>query len=93
MSQEGFYDKLMRKSWDQPLVPAGAVATVVCLLYGFRSFHRGDSKNAQLLMRARILAQAFTVVAMGIGAAYGLKPVDRPKTHEEKMERLHGVAR
>jgi Hypoxia induced protein conserved region len=81
------YSKLMRKFQKEPLVPLGAAVTVGCLLYGFRAFHRGDKKNAQVMMRARVVAQAFTVLAMGAGAAYGFKPVDRPKTHEEKMER------
>jgi hypothetical protein len=41
-----------------------------------------------MLMRGRVLAQGFTVLAMGIGAFYGMKPHDRPSTYEEKLEQL-----
>ena len=38
-------------------------------------------------MRGRVAAQAFTVIAMGVGAYLGMKPNAGPKTMEEKMER------
>lgn len=36
-------------------------------------------------MRGRVIAQGVTVVALGIGGYFGMKPHDRPKTMEEKM--------
>ena len=33
-------------------------------------------------MRGRVLAQGFTIMVMSLGAFYGLKPHDRPKTYQ-----------
>lgn len=66
----------------------GAAATVFFLLSGLRSFYSGNRIQAQQLMRGRVVAQGFTVVAMAAGAFYGIKPHDRPKTMEEKMQNL-----
>jgi hypothetical protein len=41
-----------------------------------------------MLMRGRVLAQGFTVIAMAVGAYYGVKPHDRPATYEEKLKQL-----
>lgn len=54
---------------------------------GLRSFQQGAVKQAQIMMRGRVVAQAITVIAMGAGAYFGIKPHDRPKTMEEKLER------
>lgn len=35
---------------------------------GLRSMKTGDKKAAQQMMRGRVVAQAFTVIVMGIGA-------------------------
>eukprot|EP01031_Cornospumella_fuschlensis_P026842 gene26843-32440_t len=83
---ETFWEKATRKTKEQPLVPIGIGATLFFLGSGFRSFLRGEKARAQMLMRGRVVAQAFTVIAMGAGAYFGLKP-DRPKSMEEKMER------
>ena len=84
--KESFVDKLIRKSTAEPLVPIGAVATLVCLGAGLRAFHQGQAATSQRLMRGRVLAQGFTVVVMLAGAAYGFKPGGhRPKTYGEKM--------
>jgi hypothetical protein len=37
-------------------------------------------------MRGRVAAQAFTVIAMGVGAYLGIKPHNRPVGMEQKME-------
>ena len=56
--------------------------------HGLRSFHRGDKATSQSMMRFRIVAQGFTVVAFMVGSIFfGMKPHDRPKSMEEKMER------
>jgi hypothetical protein len=60
----------------------GALATVGFLSAGFRSFLRGEKKNAQFLMRGRVIAQGFTVVMMCIGTFYGLKPQRKPHIEE-----------
>ena len=85
--QETFIEKTLRKCKADPLVPIGAAATLVFLGTGFRAFQRGDSRNAQLLMRGRVLAQGFTIMVMCMGVVMGLKPHDRPKTYTEKLNR------
>jgi len=54
---------------------------------GFKAFRNGQVQKSQVLMRGRVAAQAFTVIAMGVGAYMGMKPNAGPKTMEEKMER------
>lgn len=54
---------------------------------GFKAFRNGQTQKSQVLMRGRVAAQAFTVIAMGVGAYLGMKPNAGPKTMEEKMER------
>ena len=41
-----------------------------------------------MMMRGRIAAQAFTVIAMGMGAYFGMKPHNRPVDMEEKMNNM-----
>lgn len=71
---EPFLDKVVRKFSQEPLVPVGAILTTAFLTSGFRAFVRGDAKRAQVLMRGRVLAQGFTVLAMCAGAYLGFKP-------------------
>lgn len=57
------------------ICPSGCLATAGALLYGLRAFHLGKNKQSQLLMRGRIAAQGFTVVAIIFGIfASSLKP-------------------
>jgi heme A synthase len=59
--------------WDfmkeQPLVPIGMVTTTAVLVVGFYSMYLRDPKLSQRMMRARVAAQLFTVVA-GVGYTY-----------------------
>lgn len=55
---------------------------------GFRAYQRGDKHRSQMMMRGRIAAQAFTVIAMGMGAYFGMKPHNRPVDMEEKMNNM-----
>ncbi|KAL4648777.1 HIG1 domain family member 2A, mitochondrial [Arapaima gigas] len=73
--EEGFGDKFVRKTKENPFVPLGCLATAGALTYGLISFKQGKTRQSQLLMRARIFAQGFTVVAIVVGvAAAALKP-------------------
>lgn len=36
-------------------------------MYGLRAFHQGKTRQSQLLMRGRIFAQGFTIVAIVVG--------------------------
>ena len=48
----------------------GAGLTVAALTYGLISFKRGDTKMQQAMMRARVLAQGSTVIAIIAGLGY-----------------------
>eukprot|EP01039_Chlorochromonas_danica_P008434 gene8433-9299_t len=85
---ETFTDKLIRRCKQEPLVPIGVVATTGFLLAGLGSFHTGNKIQAQMMMRGRLAAQLFTVVAMGAGAFLGLRPQVGPKSMEEKMSQM-----
>ncbi|XP_053935692.1 HIG1 domain family member 2A, mitochondrial [Cuculus canorus] len=63
-SDEGFGDKFLRKTRENPLVPIGCLCTVSILIYGLISFKRGNTRHSQLMMRARILAQGCTFAAL-----------------------------
>ncbi|XP_035017665.1 HIG1 domain family member 2A, mitochondrial [Hippoglossus stenolepis] len=64
---ETFKEKLQRKTKENPFVPIGCLATAGALIFGLRSFQQGKTRQSQLLMRGRIAAQGFTVVAIIIG--------------------------
>ncbi|XP_070769082.1 HIG1 domain family member 2A, mitochondrial [Enoplosus armatus] len=72
---ETFKEKFMRKTKENPFVPIGCLGTAGALVYGLRAFHQGKTRQSQLLMRGRIFAQGFTVVAIIFGVfATTLKP-------------------
>ncbi|XP_056118365.1 HIG1 domain family member 2A, mitochondrial [Rhinichthys klamathensis goyatoka] len=73
--EENFKDKFIRKTKENPFVPIGCLGTAGALIYGLGAFRRGKTRQSQLLMRARIFAQGFTVVAIIVGVAVtALKP-------------------
>ncbi|XP_071566835.1 HIG1 domain family member 2A, mitochondrial [Temnothorax nylanderi] len=64
---ETIWQKAKRKTKENPLVPIGALATTAALTVGLVSFVRGKEKMQQYMMRARVGAQAFTIVCMIVG--------------------------
>ncbi|XP_057584604.1 HIG1 domain family member 2A, mitochondrial [Hippopotamus amphibius kiboko] len=66
---ESFKEKFLRKTRENPMVPIGCLGTAAALTYGLYCFHRGQSQRSQLMMRTRIAAQGFTVVAILVGLA------------------------
>ena len=59
---------------------------------GIKNFYGGDKNRSQMMMRARVFAQGFTILAIVAGSVYGLKPSEgRPKTMEEKMEQINST--
>ncbi|KYO29936.1 HIG1 domain family member 2A, mitochondrial [Alligator mississippiensis] len=73
--QERFSDKFKRKMRENPLVPIGCLGTLGALTYGLVCFKKGDRQQSQLMMRARILAQGFTIAALMVGVVVtALKP-------------------
>lgn len=51
---------------------AGALATTLALTYGIWNFRNGRSQMSQYMMRARVAAQGFTVLAVVLGYVYGM---------------------
>lgn len=47
--------------------PPGCLATAGALMYGLRAFNQGKNRQSQVMMRGRIFAQGFTVVAIIFG--------------------------
>ncbi|XP_042309694.1 HIG1 domain family member 2A, mitochondrial [Sceloporus undulatus] len=75
LREEGFAEKFARKTRENPLVPIGCLGTAGVLTYGLICFKRGNTHQSQMMMRARILAQGFTVAALIVGVVVtALKP-------------------
>ncbi|KAM6923604.1 HIG1 domain family member 2A, mitochondrial [Xenentodon cancila] len=75
IKEETFKDKFLRKTKENPFVPIGCLGTAGALMYGLRAFHQGKTRQSQMLMRGRIFAQGFTVVAIIVGVfATAVKP-------------------
>ncbi|OWK55481.1 HIG1 domain family member 2A, mitochondrial [Lonchura striata] len=62
--EEGFTEKFVRKTRENPLVPLGCLCTVSVLVYGIICFKRGHTRRSQLMMRARVIAQGCTFAAL-----------------------------
>ncbi|KAL8212162.1 UNVERIFIED_CONTAM: HIG1 domain member 2A [Gekko kuhli] len=73
--EETFKEKFLRKSRENPLVPIGCLGTAGVLTYGLICFKRGKTRQSQMMMRARILAQGFTIAALMVGVVItAMKP-------------------
>ncbi|CAO1392372.1 unnamed protein product [Diamesa serratosioi] len=72
MQGESGKDKMFRKIKENPMVPIGCLATAGALTFGLYSFKQGERQMSQYMMRARILAQGFTVVALIVGVGLSL---------------------
>lgn len=59
-------------------VVLGALATVGALTYGLWCFRQGRGRDSQTMMRARIAAQGFTMIAVLAGLALGVSKRDPP---------------
>ncbi|XP_011699044.1 PREDICTED: HIG1 domain family member 2A, mitochondrial [Wasmannia auropunctata] len=64
---ETIFQKAKRKTQENPLVPLGTLATTAALTVGLISFYKGKTAMQQYMMRARVGAQAFTIVCMVAG--------------------------
>jgi len=62
-------DKFKRKFLENPFVPIGCGLTTVALVYGLYNFSVGKHKSSQNMMRLRVFAQGFTIVAILAGIA------------------------
>ncbi|XP_044739318.1 HIG1 domain family member 2A, mitochondrial [Chrysoperla carnea] len=80
--EETTKEKMIRKMKENPFVPIGCLATFSALSYGLWSFRHGRRKTSQLMMRLRVAAQGFTLVALvaGIGLAAAKPQVEANKS-------------
>ncbi|KAI1465316.1 hypoxia induced protein conserved region-domain-containing protein [Daldinia caldariorum] len=78
--RETGFQKISRKLREEPLIPLGTLLTVLAVVNAWRAMRRGDHAQVQRMFRARVGAQAFTVMAMVAGGAY--YGADREKRKE-----------
>lgn len=73
---------------EEPLIPAGAAVTVFALVQATRKMNRGDQNSMNFWLRARVVAQGATVVALlGYSFFVGFGPFARPGKSDEQQER------
>ncbi|KAK3915568.1 HIG1 domain family member 2A, mitochondrial [Frankliniella fusca] len=63
-------NRITRIFMTNPFVPIGCMATVAALVLGLKNFYHGNHRNQQLMMRARVGAQGFTIAALMGGVFY-----------------------
>ncbi|EKD21816.1 uncharacterized protein L3040_005329 [Drepanopeziza brunnea f. sp. 'multigermtubi'] len=78
--EENRWQKLFRRLKEEPLIPLGCGLTCWALFNASRSIRAGDSNRTNRMFRARIYAQAFTLLAMLGGSMYW--KTDRQKRKE-----------
>ncbi|EAW77911.1 HIG1 hypoxia inducible domain family member 2B [Homo sapiens] len=66
---EGFKEKFLRKTRENPVVPIGFLCTAAVLTNGLYCFHQGNSQCSRLMMHTQIAAQGFTIAAILLGLA------------------------
>ncbi|GBL79377.1 hypothetical protein AVEN_92568-1 [Araneus ventricosus] len=71
--KKGVRDKMINKIKSNPFVPIGMLTTTAVLSYGIYSMRSGNKKRSQLMMRARVLCQGFTVAALLVGVLIAAK--------------------
>jgi hypothetical protein len=90
---ETMSERIVRKSKEQPLVPLGVLATTVALTTAFYKQRRGNSKDMNVWLRARVVFQGLTVVALLAGSyAMGQTPAQQREAAEKENERLLSLA-
>jgi len=67
-ASETYQEKAWRKFKQQPLVPIGAVATTFALLMAGSKLRKRDSKSMNYWLRARVITQGLTIVALVAGS-------------------------
>eukprot|EP01135_Chromosphaera_perkinsii_P001231 Nk52_evm4s163 gene=Nk52_evmTU4s163 len=70
---EGLHARMKRKFMENPFIPVGCALTGVTLVGGLKNFQGGSKSGSQFFMRARVIAQGATVVALVLGAVYGIR--------------------
>ncbi|KAL7007831.1 Respiratory supercomplex factor 1, mitochondrial [Cystobasidiomycetes sp. EMM_F5] len=79
--RETAWQKTMRRFKEEPMVPLGMALTTVALVGATQSMRHGDRNKFNKMLRFRVIAQGFTVVAaLGGSIYYG------DKRRREKLE-------
>jgi hypothetical protein len=65
----------------EPLIPIGCALTVAAFTNAYIAMRKGDHARVQRMFRARVAAQAFTVVAMVAGGYYFADERHRAREH------------
>ncbi|KAF9645245.1 hypothetical protein BDM02DRAFT_3189881 [Thelephora ganbajun] len=91
---ETYREKALRKFKQQPLVPLGALATTFTLLMASNKLRKRQSKDMNYWLRARVIAQGFTIAAVVAGAwMMGQTKPQIDKSAREQDEMLDGLQR
>ncbi|CAL5873722.1 uncharacterized protein PFLUO_LOCUS8004 [Penicillium psychrofluorescens] len=84
--EESSLQKFTRRLKEEPLIPLGCAATCYALYRAYRSMKAGDSAEMNRMFRARIYAQAFTLVALVAGGMYFKSERQQRKEFEKALE-------
>ncbi|KAJ5543247.1 Altered inheritance of mitochondria protein 31 mitochondrial [Penicillium sp. DV-2018c] len=85
-TEETGMQKFTRRLKEEPLVPLGCAATCYALYRAYRSMKSGDSVEMNRMFRARIYAQAFTLVALVAGGMYFKTERQQRREFEQAVE-------
>merc|ERR1712192_363577 len=97
--QEAPSEKLVRKFKENPFLPIGCGATTFFLVNGLFKFGRKDSEGRRKMMRGRIVAQGFTIMALLTGIVVSMRkntwvaPTSDPNGQLLKDERARASKR
>ena len=69
--QEGLQQKMLRKTKENPFIPIGLGITTFALAFGLWQLRTGNRVLSQKMMRLRVAAQGFTVLALLGGITLG----------------------
>ncbi|KAF7712331.1 Respiratory supercomplex factor 1, mitochondrial [Penicillium ucsense] len=84
--EESGAQKFTRRLKEEPLIPLGCAATCYALYRAYRSMRAGDSAEMNRMFRARIYAQAFTLVAIVAGGMYFKTERQQRREFEQAVE-------
>ncbi|KAF9888761.1 Respiratory supercomplex factor 1, mitochondrial [Aspergillus nanangensis] len=84
--EETGFQKFRRRLKEEPLIPLGCAATCYALYRAYRSMKSGDSVEMNKMFRARIYAQAFTLVAIVAGGMYFKTERKQRREFEQAVE-------
>ncbi|KAJ5631485.1 uncharacterized protein N7484_011585 [Penicillium longicatenatum] len=84
--EESGMQKFTRRLKEEPLIPLGCAATCYALYRAYRSMKAGDSAEMNRMFRARIFAQAFTLVSLVAGGMYFKTERQQRREFEKAVE-------